>query len=111
MLAHPLQELTINQLFTLMIGAVPADCICHRKPTSVTYSSVFVIDLLCVQCIDDLRADDNGVWVHGGKPKKKYIVDFDQSTSEIIDATPVSDDSILEEIDHFTLVRRYVEEG
>ena len=86
MLAHPLQGLTVNQLFTLMIGAVPADRICHRKPTSVTYSSVFVIDLSCVQCIDDLRADDNGVWAHDGKPRKKYIVDFDQHTLEIIDA-------------------------
>ena len=60
-----------------------------------------------MQCIDDLRADDNGVWVHGGKPRRKYIIDFDQSTSEIIDATLVSDDSVLEEIDHFTLVRVY----
>ena len=106
-LARPLQGLTVTQLFTLMIGAVPADRTCHRKPTSVTYRRVLVIDLSCVWCIDDLRADDNGVWVHGGKPRKKYIVHFDQSTSEIIDATPVSDDSVLEEIDHFTLVRVY----
>ena len=40
-LAHPLQGLSVAQLFTLMIGTVPANCICHRKPTSVTYNSVF----------------------------------------------------------------------
>ena len=68
----------------------------------MTYSSVFAIDLSCVRCIDDLRADDNGVWVHGGKPRSKYIVII--RTLEIIDATLVSDDSVLEEIDHFTLV-------
>ena len=68
MLAHVSQGLTVTQLFTLMIGTIPAGRICHRKPTSVTYSSVFVIDLSSVQCNDDLRADDNGVWIHGGKP-------------------------------------------
>ena len=60
-LARPLQGLNVTQLFTLMLGKIPADCICKRKPTSVTYSSVFVIDLTCVKWIDDLRADDNGV--------------------------------------------------
>ena len=60
-LARPVQGLNVTQLFTLMLGKIPADCICKRKPTSVTYSSVFVIDLTCVKCIDDLRADDNMV--------------------------------------------------
>ena len=53
-----------------MIGSVPANRICCRKLTAVTYRSVFVVDLTCVPCINDLRADDNGVWVHGGKPRK-----------------------------------------
>ena len=60
-LARPLQGLTVRQLFTLMIGTIPEDRICHRKPTSVTYSSVFVIDLSYIRCIDDLRGTDNGV--------------------------------------------------
>ena len=53
-LARPLRGLSVTQLFTLMIGTIPADRICQRKPTSVTYSGVFVIDLSCVKCIDDL---------------------------------------------------------
>ena len=48
------------------------------------YSSVFVIDLTCVKCIDDLCADDNGVWCHGGKPCRNYIVEHDLGTSEVI---------------------------
>ena len=47
---------------------------CHRKPTAITYSSVFVINLPCMHCIDDLRADDNGAWIHGGKPRRTYHV-------------------------------------
>ena len=56
-LARPKLGLTVNQLFTLMIGTLPVDHICHRKPTSVTYNGVFVVDLSCVHCIDDFRAD------------------------------------------------------
>ena len=75
--------LSVHQLFSLMIGAVPADQICHRKPTPVTYSSVFVIDLNCVRCIDDLRADDNGAWTHGSKPRRNYQVDLSKDGAEV----------------------------
>ena len=44
-LARPSQGLSVHQLFTLMLGTVPADKICSRKPTSVHYSSVFVVNL------------------------------------------------------------------
>ena len=46
----------VLQLFTLMIGSVSADRIYCRKPTGVIYSSVFVVDLTCIHCIDDLHA-------------------------------------------------------
>ena len=87
-LARPLQGLSVTQLFTLMIGTVPANRICHRKPTSVTCNSVFVVDLSCVRCIDDLCADDNGAWIHGGKPRKKYVVEIGPNTGVVISAVP-----------------------
>ena len=67
-IARPLQGLGVLQLFTLMVGTVPRDRICLRKPTSVTCNSIFVIDLSYIHNIEDLRADDSGVWLHGGKP-------------------------------------------
>ena len=106
-LARPLLGLNVNQLFTLMLGKIPADHICQRKPTSVTYSSVFVVDLTNVRCIDDLRADDNGVWCHGGKPRRKYIVECDSDTSEVIKVSPVDEHLDSKEDDIFTLVRMY----
>ena len=72
-LARPLQGLSVTQLFHLMKGTVPDKSICHQKPTAVRYSSVFVMDLSCVSCLDDLRADDNGVWVHGGNRIKNTV--------------------------------------
>ena len=104
-LARPSQGLNVNQLFTLMIDTVPADRICHRKPTSVTYSAVFVVDLLGVRSIDDIRADDDRVWIHGGKPRRCYHVEIDKHNIVIATLYDGSPDS--SEKDVFTLVRVY----
>ena len=104
-LARPKLGLTVNQLFTLMMGTLPVDRICHRKPTSVTYNGVFVVDLSCVHCIDDLRADDNGVWTHAGKPRRKYRIRRDPEACGLIYADPVEEPTPESEI--FTLVRIY----
>ena len=39
-LARPSQGISVTQLFTLMVGTVPAKRICHRKPTSITCNGV-----------------------------------------------------------------------
>ena len=75
-LARPPHGLSVKQLFQLMVGSLPEHLICHQKPVGVRYSSVFVVDLSVVTCLEDLRADDNGTWVHGGKPQRKYVVEF-----------------------------------
>ena len=101
------EGLSMHQLFTLMIGTVPADRICHRKPTAVTYSSVFVIDLDCVRCIDDLRADDNGAWTHGGKPRRNYQVDLSKDGGEVTKITLLTENITPLHKNQFTLVRLY----
>ena len=105
-LSRTLEGLTVLQLFTLMIGAVPADRICRKKPIAITYSSIFVIDLSSVHCIDDLRADDNGAWVHGGKPRRTYHVELSRNGQEIENVTPVDEKSAIDK-NQFTLVRLY----
>ena len=88
-----------------MIGAVPDNHICHRKPSAVTYNSVFVDDLSCICCSGDLRADDNGVWIHGGEPWKRCVVEFDPESNEIISAVPEEMGTGAEPT--FTLVQVY----
>ena len=90
-----------------MIGTIPAERICSRKPTSVCYNSVFVVDLSCVESIEDLRADDNGAWLHGGKPRAKYHVDVDPDTFEVMDLVPLDKKSVSPGDNIFTLVRLY----
>ena len=48
---------------------------------------------------------DNGVWVHGGKPRRKYCVDVDPNMSEVINAVAFSGEPSSTEGKVFTLVR------
>ena len=59
------------------------------------------MDLSCVPCIDDLHADDNGVWTPAGKPRRKYHIRHDPETCGLICADPVEDTTPESEI--FTL--------
>ena len=60
-LARPTHGFSVTQLFQLIVGIIPDNCVCYQKPSGVTYSSVFVVDLSYVSCLEDLKADDNGV--------------------------------------------------
>ena len=105
-LARPSHALSVVQLFQLMIGAVPESRVCHRKPVGVRYSSVFVVDLSCVSSLNDIRADDNNTWVHGGKPRRKYSVEFDDN-NVAVDAKLIKEDFSCDDENVFTLVRLY----
>ena len=62
--------------------------------------------LLIYHNIEDLRADDSGVWLHGGKPRKNYAIEFDSRTSEVTSAVLIDDENLKDE-NYFTLVRLY----
>ena len=104
-LARPPHGLLVKQLFQLMVGTLPENRICHQKPVGVRYSSVFVVDLSGISCLEDLRADDNGTWVHGGKPRRKYVAEFDDANT-VVDAKLIQEDD-SNHSNVFTLVRLY----
>ena len=109
-LARATEGLGVTQLLTLMIGSVPPDRICKRKPAGIAQNSVYVVDLSCIRRLEDLRADDNGVWVHGGKPRRQYLVEFDECHSQVVSATPFDSDArdeLIVEENLFTLIRLY----
>ena len=80
-----------------MIGTLPENCICHQKPVGVRYSSVFVVDLSRFLCLEDLRADDSGTWIHEGKPRRKYLVEFDDANI-VVDAKLIQKDDSNQKI-------------
>ena len=61
----------------------------------------------CICCLEDLRANDNGVWVHGGKPQRQYMVEFDESHCEVVSATPIDSEEGVAAENLFTSIRLY----
>lgn len=59
----------------LLLNTSPEDSsVCLSKPIGVRRSATFVVARKCLGNIDDIKADDLGVWVHKGKPMRNYRV-------------------------------------
>ena len=58
---------------------IPQDCVCSSKPVGITKAATFVISTNIFDTIDDIKADDLGVWVHKGKPIRRYKVNRSES--------------------------------
>ena len=43
----------------------------------------------CVNCIDDLCANDNGVWTRAGQPRRNYDIMCDPEIPGVVYADPV----------------------
>ena len=48
--------------------------VCTSKPIAVTKPATFVVSNKSLNRSDDIKADDLGVWVHKGKPIRRYEV-------------------------------------
>jgi len=56
--------------------------------------------------LNDIRADDNGTWVHGGKSQKKYSVEFDDN-NVVVDDRLIKEEFSCDDENVFALVHLY----
>lgn len=63
------------EAFDLLLNLEPSSPnLCSSKPVGVTKPATFVVVNKGVGKIDDIRADDLGVWEHKGKPIRQFKV-------------------------------------
>lgn len=66
--------------FNLILNArTNAENVCVKKPVFVNKARSFLVHTAKLNSVDDIKADDLGVWVHKGKPKRQYEVLRSQS--------------------------------
>lgn len=59
----------------LILNTSPDDAsVCLSKPISIQKAATFIIAKKSVGNVDDIKADDLGVWIHMGKPIRKYRI-------------------------------------
>lgn len=50
------------------------DKICQQKPSNITESSTFVVDVHSLQHPDDIKKDEFGIWNYSGSHPQAYRV-------------------------------------
>ncbi len=61
------REYPTSEVVRLLMGKdVPPECVCSSVPTRAQSNMSFVVNMKNVKDPKDLRADDNGVWIHKG---------------------------------------------
>ena len=61
------------EAFNLLLNLTPDDAsVCSSRPVGIVRAATFVVSNHAVGKVDDLKADDLDVWVHKGKPIRKY---------------------------------------
>ena len=89
----------------LLLNASPESSnICRSKPIGVKRSATFIVARKSLGSTDDIKADDLGVWIHKGKPVRKYQVSRLDS-GEVYGAELISSDDLAENV--FQLTRIY----
>ena len=66
------------------------ESVCLSRPISVKKAATFIIAKRTSGNVDDIKADDLGVWMHKGKPARKYRVSRSDS-GEVFGAELTSD--------------------
>jgi hypothetical protein len=56
----------------------PSDKICSERPTNITQSSTYVIDVSKLNHPDDVKQDNFGIWAHSGSHTSHFKVHTDE---------------------------------
>ena len=91
---------TALDILDIIIGGVPNEKLCTKKPTCVRTTASFVIDLNAVQ-LSDIKADDNGSWVTSN-PRRTYEIEMHEG--HVVVAVPVQ---VSSSSNCYTLCRQY----
>ena len=52
----------------LLTDSVSKQQVCRKQPVRVCHNAAFVVDLNSLDHHQDIRADENGVWIRKGSP-------------------------------------------
>lgn len=71
--------------------------ICHSRPTEITHSSTYVVDVTKLESPDDIKNDNFGIWHHSGSHPQPFVAHIDKDGLVQVDkrAPGVSGDSVV----------------
>lgn len=81
---HPLPKYGCEQIIKILLQADESK-VCHVKPTSISRSATYVVDVRNLRNQDDIKKDEFGIWNYSGshpQPFKVYNEDDGRMTVE-----------------------------
>ena len=72
---HPPKRYTAERILQILLDpSIPKEKICKLKPSNITSSATFVVDVCHLKCVDDIKKDDFGIWNYSGSHPQAYEV-------------------------------------
>ena len=65
--AERVLEILLNQ-------DIAKDRICMKKPSGITCSASYVVDVRTLDCLDDIKKDEFGIWNYSGSHPRGFRV-------------------------------------
>ena len=105
--SRPTKGLSVKEALEIILSC-KEEKVCKRKPISCQENALFVISREAVDNIEDLKADDNGIWDWGGKPRSYHAVKCNEE-GQIVRVRPMKyhDDPISSTEEVYELTRLY----
>ena len=70
---YPPAKYTAEQMIKILLDPIE-EKICHVKPTSVTKSATYVVDVRSLQNIEDIKKNEFGIWNYSGSHPQVFKV-------------------------------------
>ena len=84
----------------LLTDSIPKQKLCTKQPVRVCNNATFVVDLNSLDHHQDIRADENGVWIRKGSPVAYVSVHTKDTQTKIFRRTSMGNHP-----NHFKITR------
>lgn len=81
---QPPHKYTAEQIIKILIDP-DQHKICHVKPTSVTKSATYVVDVRSLQNAEDIKKDEFGIWKYSGSHPQTFKVYTEEDGSKSVE--------------------------
>ena len=72
---YPPMKYSAEKILKILLDpTIPEHKVCRVKPNGINKSSTFVVDVRKLQCLDDIKKDEFGIWNYSGSHPQAYKV-------------------------------------
>ena len=94
---HPPQKYSAETVIKILLDPnLDPSQICSSRPTNISESSTYVIDVTKLETPKDIKSDNFGVWNHSGSHPQPFVVKIDENGVQVDKRAPgMSGDNVM----------------